>query len=156
MGSTAKIPTWKCSFGLLGSQGSKGKCLQFYKVHILVLKVISYIFIGKTQRIRNWACYIRTVPLVLIWQCLTWLETEMDFSLKAVSDLNWKNVERPTTENGFCLTNVGFLPLRQFLVWNLLSFQKFQSLQQTARKISISALSFLGHNRLYTNKNVRT
>ncbi len=30
-----------------------------------------------------------------IWQSLTWIESEMNFSLKSVSDLNWKNIARP-------------------------------------------------------------
>ena len=47
-------------------------------------------------RSQMWAveCYIMTVLPISIWQCLTWLETEMDFSLKAVSELNWKNITR--------------------------------------------------------------
>ena len=32
-------------------------------------------------------------------------------NLKAVSDLNWKNVARPTTENRFWPTNFGFVQL---------------------------------------------
>jgi hypothetical protein len=31
---------------------------------------------------------------IFLWQCLTWLESEMDFSLNAVSDLNSKNIAR--------------------------------------------------------------
>ena len=30
-----------------------------------------------------------------VWQCLTWIESEMNFNLKSVSDLNWKNIARP-------------------------------------------------------------
>ena len=54
---------------------------------------------------------------------MTWLETEMDFSLKAVSDLNRKNFARPTTKNSFSEQLLDLCHGDSFFVWNLLSIE---------------------------------
>ena len=67
-------------------------------------------------KIETVECYVMTVVpdaganLAMFDLTLNWLS-----NLKAFSDLNWKNVARPT--------NFGFVQLRQFLV--CLSFKKF-------------------------------
>ena len=76
-------------------------------------------------------CGIRTVPPGCQF-CNVWLGLELRwiFSWKAVSDLNSKNVARPTTQNSVWPANFGFEQLRQF--FNSLKFSqvwKFQTLQ---------------------------
>ena len=74
------------------------------------------------MRLSKW---VQGPLLVPIWQCLTWLGTELDFNLKAVSYLNWKNAAKPTSR---ILTDQQILALcnwYSFLVWN--QFWKFQT-----------------------------
>ena len=62
--------------------------------------------------------------------CNVWLGLELRgiFSLKAFSDLNWKNVARPTLENSCWPENFGFVQLRQFFSLESSQFWKFQTL----------------------------
>ena len=57
--------------------------------------------------------------------------TEMDFSLKSlksVSDLNWKNIAGPKTENSFWSANFVFDQLRHIFSLKISQFRNFQSL----------------------------
>ena len=58
-----------------------------------------------------------------------WLNLELRwiFSLKAVSDLNWKSVARPTTGNSCWPTKFGFVQLRQLFSLKSVSVWKIQS-----------------------------
>ena len=50
--------------------------------------------------------------------------TEMDFSLKFVSDLNWKNIAGLKTENSFWPANFVFFQLKQFFSLKFSQFLK--------------------------------
>ena len=61
-------------------------------------------------------------------QCLTLLELRWIYSLKSVSDLNWKNIAEPKTENSFWPANFVFVQLRHFFGLKISQFWNFQSL----------------------------
>ena len=75
-----------------------------------------------------------------IWQCLTWLESEMYFSMKAVSDFALENIARPTTDSALWL-RIWESPSLLYSIWNLSKFDFWEeqsfSFFQTITKIWI-------------------